>query len=123
DFATTQFDMSSRGGRQAGSAFKPFVYMAALRDKIDPRSTFDGTSGRVIPCYGSTPVNNYAGEDAGGVLSVDDALVHSVNVVFVDLGCRVGVNDVVRTAIRAGIPTDATSRQGAVFLGGLDGKG
>jgi membrane peptidoglycan carboxypeptidase len=123
DFASTQFDMSSRGGRQAGSAFKPFVYMAALRDKIDPRSTFDGTSGRVIPCYGSTPVNNYAGEDAGGVLTVDDALVHSVNVVFVDLGCHVGVNDVVRAATDDGIPDDATTAQGAVFLGGLHGKG
>ncbi|MBA2608023.1 MAG: penicillin-binding protein, partial [Actinobacteria bacterium] len=68
DFATTQFDMSSLSGRQAGSSFKPFVYMAALREKIDPRSTFDGTSGRVIPCYGDKPVDNYAGEDAGGTL-------------------------------------------------------
>jgi membrane peptidoglycan carboxypeptidase len=50
DFATTQFDMASLSGRQAGSSFKPFVYLAALRQKIDPRSRFDGTSGRVIPC-------------------------------------------------------------------------
>jgi membrane peptidoglycan carboxypeptidase len=123
DFASTQFDMSSLGGRQAGSSFKPFVYMAALRDKIDPRSTFDGTSGRVIPCYSDKPVDNYAGEDLGGVLSVDDALVHSVNVVFVDLGCKVGPKNVVRAAVDDGIPEDATSGQGAVFLGGLDGKG
>jgi penicillin-binding protein 1A len=123
DFASTQFDMSSLGGRQAGSSFKPFVYMAALREKIDPRSTFDGTSGRVIPCYSQKPVDNYAGEDLGGVLSVDDALVHSVNVVFVDLGCKVGPKNVVRAAVDDGVPEDATSDQGAVFLGGLDGKG
>ena len=123
DFATTQFDMASLSGRQAGSSFKPFVYMAALRDKIDPRSTFDGTSGRTIPCYGDKPVNNYAGEDAGGVIDVDEALVHSVNVVFVDLGCQVGPKNVVRAATDDGIPDDATSAQGAVFLGGLDGKG
>lgn len=123
DFAKTQFDMSSLSGRQAGSSFKPFVYMAALRDKIDPRSTFDGTSGRVIPCYGPKPVNNYAGEDLGGALTVDDALVHSVNVVFVDLGCQVGPKNVVRAANDDGIPDDATTAQGAVFLGGLDGKG
>jgi membrane peptidoglycan carboxypeptidase len=123
DFASTQFDMSSRGGRQAGSSFKPFVYLAALRDKIDPRSTFDGTSGRVIPCYGDKPVNNYAGEDAGGRLTVDEALVHSVNVVFVALGCEVGPRPVVDAATDDGIPKDATTAQGAVFLGGLDGEG
>jgi membrane peptidoglycan carboxypeptidase len=123
DFATTQFDMSSLGGRQAGSSFKPFVYLAALRAKIDPRSTFDGTSGRVIPCYGTKPVANYAGEDASGAITVNDALVHSVNVVYVDLGCQVGPKAVVQAARDDGIPDDATSAQGAVFLGGLDGAG
>jgi membrane peptidoglycan carboxypeptidase len=120
DFVSTQFPYATRGLRQAGSAFKPFVYMAALRDGIDPRSTFDGTSGRRIGCYGNRPVRNYAGEDAGGRIDVDTALAHSVNVVFVELGCEVGVGDVVRAATDAGIPADATEKQGAVFLGGLD---
>jgi penicillin-binding protein 1A len=120
DFATTQFPYATSGKRQAGSAFKPFVYLAALREGIDPRSTFDGTSGRRIPCYGDRPVNNYAGEDAGGQIDVDTALAHSVNVVFVELGCQVGVGKVVDTAVEAGIPPDATEKQGAVFLGGLD---
>ncbi len=120
DFATTQFPYATAGRRQAGSAFKPFVYLAALREGIDPRSTFDGTSGRRIGCYGDRPVNNYAGEDAGGQIDVDTALARSVNVVFVDLGCQVGVGKVVDTAVDAGIPADATEKQGAVFLGGLD---
>jgi membrane peptidoglycan carboxypeptidase len=94
--------------------------MAALREGIDPRSTFDGTSGRRIGCYGDRPVNNYAGEDAGGQIDIDTALAHSVNVVFVELGCQVGVGKVVDTAVDAGIPDDATEKQGAVFLGGLD---
>jgi len=120
DFVSTQFPYATKGTRQAGSAFKPFVYLAALREGIDPRSTFDGTSGRRIGCYGDRPVNNYAGEDAGGHIDVDTALVRSVNVVFVELGCEVGVGDVVRTAVDAGIPEGATEKQGAVFLGGLD---
>ncbi|HVE94376.1 MAG TPA: transglycosylase domain-containing protein, partial [Acidimicrobiales bacterium] len=120
DFAKTQFDMSSLGRRQPGSSYKPFVYLAALREKIDPRSQFDGTSGRVIPCYGDKPVNNYAGEDAGGLITVDDAMVKSVNVVFVDLGCQAGVKNVLEAATDDGISEEATKAQGAIFLGGLD---
>ena len=123
DFAATQYDMSSLSGRQAGSAFKPFVYLAALRKGIDPRTTYDGTSGRQIPCYGEKPVNNYAGEDAAGDINVDDAMVKSVNVVFVELGCQVGVREVLRTAQDDGIPEDAATAQGAIFLGGLDKNG
>jgi penicillin-binding protein 1A len=120
NFSARQFDISSQGARQPGSAFKPFVYLAALRQRIDPRTTFDGTSGRRIPCYGNRPVNNYAGEDAGGQIDVDAALTHSVNVVFVELGCQVGVRSVVNASTDDGIPDDATDAQGAVFLGGLD---
>ena len=120
DYVATQFGYADRGLRQPGSAFKPFVYLAALRDGIDPRSAFDGRSGRRFPCYGDRPVNNYAGEDFGGAIDVDSAMARSVNVVFVELGCAVGVNDVIRAATDAGIPEDATEAQGAVFLGGLD---
>jgi penicillin-binding protein 1A len=120
DFAATQFDPASRGGRQPGSAFKPFVYLAALRKGIDPRTTFDGASGRRIACYGDRPVANYAGEDAGGRVDIDTALAHSVNVVFVEVGCRVGVHAVIAAARDAGIPETATKAQGALFLGGLD---
>jgi penicillin-binding protein 1A len=120
DYVATQFGYADMGVRQPGSAFKPFVYMAALRDGIDPRSVFDGTSGRQIPCYGTKSVNNYAGEDFGGTTDVNTAMARSVNVVFVDLGCQVGVRDVVRAANDAGVPDDATEAQGAVFLGGLD---
>ncbi|HET9771824.1 MAG TPA: transglycosylase domain-containing protein [Acidimicrobiia bacterium] len=120
DYLATQFGYADRGLRQPGSAFKPFVYLAALREGIDPRSSFDGRSGRRIGCYGDRPVNNYAGEDFSGAIDVDAAMARSVNVVFVDLGCQVGVRDVIRAATDAGIPEDSTEAQGAVFLGGLD---
>ncbi|HEX2849261.1 MAG TPA: transglycosylase domain-containing protein [Acidimicrobiales bacterium] len=122
DFSKTQYDMSSLAGRQAGSSFKPFSYLAGLRQGIDPRTTYDGTSGQVIPCYGPQPVNNYAGEDGGGTMTVDEALVHSINVVFVHLACDAGPKNVLQAARDAGVPDDATGAGGAI-LGGLDGKG
>src|SRR6185295_15167605 len=120
DFDTAQFDEASLGARQPGSAFKPFVYLAALRAGIDPRSTFDGTADRKIACYGNRRVHNAGNRSAGWRVDVDRALVASVNVVFVALGCEVGVEPVLRAAADAGIPEDATTAQGAVFLGGLD---
>jgi membrane peptidoglycan carboxypeptidase len=123
DFSKSQFDMSSLSGRQIGSSAKPFVYLAALRKGIDPRTTYDGSSGRVIPCYKPDPVNNYAGEDLGGAITVDDALVHSVNVVFAELGCAAGPREVKRVANEDGIPEDATKNVGGYILGGFDDKG
>jgi len=123
NFAETQYDMSSLAGRQLGSAAKPFVYLAALRDGIDPRSTYDGSSGRLIPCYREEPVNNYAGEDASGRITVDDAMVKSVNTVFAELGCEAGARNVKTTAVDAGLPEDVAQNPGTLFLGGVDGKG
>ena len=119
-FDSNQFDEASLGARQPGSAFKPFVYLAALRQGIDPRSTFNGTSGRTIGCYGDRRVRNAGNRSAGRRIDIDRALVQSVNVVFVELGCEVGVDAVLRAASDAGVPEAATEAQGAVFLGGLD---
>ena len=61
-----QLDLASQGRRQTGSSFKPFVYLAALRAKIDPRSVFDGTSPRTLNYKGETySVDNYEGESPG----------------------------------------------------------
>jgi membrane peptidoglycan carboxypeptidase len=123
DFNTSQFDMSSLSGRQIGSSAKPFVYLAALRKGIDPRTTYDGTSGREIPCYKEGPTVNYADGDAGGSINVDDAMVRSVNVVFAELGCAAGAREVKQTATDAGVPEDASENPGGYFLGGFDGNG
>ena len=125
DYAKTQQDMAGhpKAGRQLGSSAKPFVYLAALRKGIDPRTTYDGTSGRVIPCYRKEPVSNYAGEDASGNITVDDALVKSVNTVFAELGCAAGGREVKKAATDAGAPEDVAKNPGTLFLGGVDGAG
>jgi penicillin-binding protein 1A len=125
DFLATQYDPASRGGRQPGSAFKPFVYLAALRAGIDPRSVVDSTSGRTVSCYGDKPVQNYGAKPddppaAPLLVDVDQAMVRSFNVAFAEIGCQVGVDAVLEAAADAGVPAGATKAHPAVFLGGLD---
>jgi penicillin-binding protein 1A len=118
DFGKSQFDVASQGHRQPGSSFKPFVYLASLRQKVDPRSTFDSASPKTVPCDGQdVTVHNYEGE-GGGQITVDDALARSVNVVFTQLACKVGIPKVVDAARDAGI-SEPIKPVPAVALGGL----
>jgi penicillin-binding protein 1A len=117
--ASQQFDVSSQGQRQPGSAFKPFVYLAALRQGIDPRSTLDSSSPKTLHFGSQTfTVVNYEGSGQG-LMSLDDALVHSVNVVYAQLGLKVGPQQVVNAAQDAGIHPGIAAVP-AVSLGGLN---
>jgi penicillin-binding protein 1A len=124
DATERKFDVASQGHRQTGSSFKPFVYLAALRAGIDPRSVIDGTSPKTLTYKGETyTVDNYEGESPGGI-TIDDALMHSVNTVFAQLVLQpnVGPAAVVQSATDAGIDDDELKRdrdRPSVALGGL----
>jgi len=115
-----EFDPSSQGRRQPGSSFKPYVYMAMLKAGVDPRTRFDAASPQTLRC-GNTPwpVNNFEGE-GGGMITVDDALTRSVNVVFAQIMTKVGPSAVGQVAEKAGISHDeVTPAECAMALGGL----
>ncbi|MEY2568362.1 MAG: penicillin-binding protein [Actinomycetota bacterium] len=111
-------------GRQPGSAFKPFVYLTALKAGIDPRSTIDSGSPKQLEYRGSRyTVRNYEGTSKGPV-TVDDALAHSINTVFAQLVLDVGPPSVVKVAQTAGIdapdrPLQDDRNRPAIALGGL----
>ncbi len=115
-----EFDPASQGRRQPGSSFKPYVYLAMLKEGIDPRSQFDSGSPQTLRCAGAPwTVNNFEGEGRG-MIDVDEAMTRSVNVVFAQLMAKVGPEDVRDVAEKAGIGRDRlTPPECAMALGGL----
>ncbi|MDP9069918.1 MAG: transglycosylase domain-containing protein [Actinomycetota bacterium] len=121
DFATQKFDTASQARRQPGSAYKPFVYLAGLREGVDPRTRFDASSPKQFEYRGQRfPVENYEGEGRGPT-TVDDGLVHSINVVYMALGLEAGPANVARVAQDLGAPDEEVEvpEVPAIALGGL----
>ncbi|MEK6326435.1 MAG: transglycosylase domain-containing protein [Actinomycetota bacterium] len=107
-FETSQFNLAAQGHRQAGSSFKPFVLTAAVRQGMDPDSTYYSGKAPVTLTLddGITTwtVNNAEGGGAG-TMSVQDATVHSVNAIFAQLDLDVGPDEVRETAYDMGVTT------------------
>jgi penicillin-binding protein 1A len=115
-----QFNYAWQAHRQPGSSFKTFVLTTAIKQGIDPDSTYyDGSSPMTLQIPGGGPpweVNN--AEPGGGVMSLDEATVHSVNVIFAQLDLDVGPENVTETAEEMGIeaPLESVPAEG---IGGL----
>jgi penicillin-binding protein 1A len=92
------FDRATEARRQPGSAFKPFVYLAALEHGHLPSDTvFDGPV-----AIGKWHPDNYEGEYEGRI-TLAHALAHSSNSAAVQLTNEVGPDTVVSVAHRLGI--------------------
>jgi penicillin-binding protein 1A len=95
-------------GRQAGSSFKAFALAAALKEGIPLSKVFD-VSGSSVTIPGADngadyTVQNYEGSSYGK-MSLLEATVRSVNVIYALLGQEIGVHNVTETAAAMGIRT------------------
>jgi penicillin-binding protein 1A len=110
-YRASPFDRAVKALRQPGSAFKPFVYLAALESGYTPDTmAYDGP----VTVAGWSP-RNYEGTYRGEV-TLRESLAQSINTVAVKLAADVGRWRVVRTARRLGIHS-ALHSQPSMALG------
>ena len=97
--------------RQPGSAFKPFVYATALNTAYDPipRVITPATIYKDEPKTFTYDNQEYSPGNMGDKYSMQpvtlrDAMVHSLNVVTVDVAMEVTIGRVMNLAAKAGLP-------------------
>jgi penicillin-binding protein 1A len=98
DYAESTFNRATQAHRQPGSAFKPFVYLAALEAGLTP---WDVRDDEAVDIDGWQPTN--FGGRSYGTLTLADALAHSVNTITANLAQEVGISTIVDAAARCGI--------------------
>ena len=116
----SQFNYAWQAQRQPGSSFKTFVLTTAIKEGIDPDTTYyNGSSPATleVPGGGVPWVVNNA-EAGGGTMSLTEATVHSTNVIFAKLDLDVGPEEVTKTAQEMGIEAELDSVP-AEGIGGL----
>jgi penicillin-binding protein 1B len=122
DYASSPLDRAIRARRQPGSAFKPFVYLAAL----DPTRSGPIPARTVVSQVEDNPVSVRVGRDLwepanydesyAGMLPVEDALADSRNTAAVRVALDVGLDAVAQAAADLGL-TGALPRVPALALG------
>jgi penicillin-binding protein 1A len=118
-YDSSQFNLAAQGHRQPGSTFKTFVLTAAIKQGIDPYSTYYTSKplNLDLPKWGHWEVHT-ADEGYQGTINLQQATVASDNTVFAQLDLDVGPQSVAETAHSMGIasPLDGIPAEG---IGGL----
>lgn len=119
DFRDSEFNRAVQGFRQAGSAFKPFVYGTALSQGLPPTAILDDAPISLPRGDGTrwNPENNDG--TYSGPVTMRTALTRSINVAAIRLALRVGLDSVIGTARRLGVTTPI-SPTAATAIGAAD---
>ncbi|ADG08723.1 penicillin-binding protein 1A [Caulobacter segnis] len=119
DYADSQFDRATTARRQAGSAFKPFVYLTAMEQGRTPDVVVVDEPVKI----GNWEPRNYTGKYLGAI-TMQTALAESINTVAARLASEVGTSNVANTARRLGITSkiqlDPSMALGAVEVSPME---
>jgi penicillin-binding protein 1A len=99
DYAESQFNRATAALRQPGSAFKSFVYLAALDRGARP----DDRVSDAPVAIGEWRPRNYEGEAGRGEITLRDAFARSVNTAAIRVAQRDGIDATLAAARRAGV--------------------
>ncbi|HKC55357.1 MAG TPA: PBP1A family penicillin-binding protein [Vicinamibacterales bacterium] len=103
DFSQTPFNRAVRSRRQPGSAFKPFVYSAALENGMSPVSTISGITQVAVSAPEGVWIPRDERASERDTLTLREALLESNNAAAVLLQQHVGSRPVLRLATDLGV--------------------
>lgn len=103
DFATTPYNRAARSRRQPGSAFKPFVYAAALERGLSPVSVIRGLQEVAIQAPSGIWIPRDERADGENEMTLREALLESNNAAAVLLQQQVGSRSILRLASDLGV--------------------
>ncbi len=101
DYKKSQYNRVTQAMRQPGSAFKMFVYLAALQKGHQPGDIFEDKPIRI----GKWEPKNYNNKYRG-YMNMQDAMAHSINTVAVRLSRLAGMGNVIKVAKKLGVKSD-----------------
>jgi len=110
DYVSSIYNRATQATRQPGSAFKLFVYLAALENGYTPETA---VTDEPISINGWSPRNSsgrYSGE-----ISIRTAFTYSINTVAAKIGSDVGFSTVADMARRFGITTPLNTHPSMVL--------
>ncbi len=102
DYAQSQFNRATQALRQPGSAYKPFVYLTAVENGYGPQDMVVDAPLKI----GKWKPQNFTGTYQGDV-TLETALVNSLNTATVRVAQQVGTDAIIATASRMGIAEPA----------------
>lgn len=100
DYGRSQFNRVTQALRQPGSAFKPFVYLAAFEKGKLPTDVMNDE----VQAYGKWKPKNIYNQYRGD-LTLEEALAYSSNTITVKLLHEIGVTPLIKLSRRLGINT------------------
>src|SRR3546814_13108988 len=100
DYVSSNYNRATQAVRQPGSAFKLFVYLAALEAGYTPETA---VVDEPVEINGWQPRNS--SRHFNGQISIRTAFAYSINTIAAKLGVSVGFPTGAELALRFGIPT------------------
>lgn len=112
DYQKSQFNRAVYAKRQAGSAFKTFVYLTAFENGFTPEDLLEDKKISIGAWLPENYNNHYF-----GTVSLEQAFANSLNSIAIQLAKKVGGKNIAKLARQAGIISPIDEKDPTIALG------